>query len=404
MKTFRLLAFALLLLSLFAGCGDQYQLPSGPKPVTPSGPAESDTLKYSLSAFPAQADPHVIGWRVVDHFIRSKHSNWGDMTKIPSSLITYPDVCAWLGGLWFAETTHDDELYNRLVAKFDLLFTTEKNLVPSLPRTEANKVDYYVFGAIPLLIYTRKKEAKYLELGLRYADGQWELPSNPSDTERNWASQGYSWQTRLWIDDMFMITALQAQAYLATGDEKYLERTVKEMVLYLERIQLSNGMFYHSPSARFLWARGNGWMAVGMAEILRLIPDGEKYASYRRTIRAAYQSMMTTLLQTQKSSGMWGQLVDDSEAWAETSGTGMFTYSMAYGVKKGILNKELYGEAVRKAYLELITYLTADYDLKDVCEGTGTGTTRQYYLGRRRLTGDLHGQAALIWTCNILCQ
>ena len=45
----------------------------------------------------------------------------------------------------------------------------------------------------------------------------------------------------------------------------------------------------------------------------------------------------------------------------------------------------------------MLTYLTDDYDLRNVCEGTGERNNYQYYLDRKRLTGDLHGQAALLW-------
>ena len=43
-------------------------------------------------------------------------------------------------------------------------------------------------------------------MGLSYADTQWTLPANATPEEKAWADKGLSWQTRLWIDDMFMIT------------------------------------------------------------------------------------------------------------------------------------------------------------------------------------------------------
>ena len=61
-------------------------------------------------------------------------------------------------------------------------------------------------------------------MGLAFADAQWDNPLPDGLTE----------QTRWWIDDMYMITALQLQAYRATGDAKYLERAAREMVAYLE--------------------------------------------------------------------------------------------------------------------------------------------------------------------------
>jgi len=40
----------------------------------------------------------------------------------------------------------------------------------------------------------------------------------------------------------------------------------------------------------------------------------------------------------------------------------------------------------------------ADNRLRGVCIGTGQSTDAAYYLGRPVVTGDLHGQAALLWT------
>ena len=88
-------------------------------------------------------------------------------------------VGAWLGSLWFTAGTGNDSLYTRLVERFDPLFTTQKNLQPNLYPKDHNVVDFYVFGAVPLEIYKRNHDPKYLELGMKYADGQWELPENP---------------------------------------------------------------------------------------------------------------------------------------------------------------------------------------------------------------------------------
>ncbi|KAA6317165.1 Unsaturated rhamnogalacturonyl hydrolase YteR [termite gut metagenome] len=231
-------------------------------------------------------------------------------------------------------------------------------------------------------------------MGLKYADAQWELPENAKESEIKWHNDGYSWQTRVWIDDMFMITTLQAQAYLVTEDKKYIDRTAREMVLYLDRIQRVNGLFYHTPDVPFFWGRGNGWMAVGMAEVLRILP---KNNPDKGRIEEAYKKMMNTLIGYQDRDGMWGQIIDDPSSWRETSSTAMFTYAMIVGVKNGWLDKKTYGAAARKAWLSLLTYLNEDSNIQNVCEGTGAKNSYQYYLDRRRITGDLHGQAPLLW-------
>lgn len=391
----------LIFVSLLGGiimmsCKDNVPIPD--PDLNPDPDEQIDTLSYNLEKFPEGSTPNEIGVKVTELFIRNPHSYWGNMTTTSKAdHLTYPDVCAWLGALWFSKTTENEELYNKLVDKFELLFTTERNLQPSLTPTASNKVDFYVFGALPLEIYQQKKETKYFDLGMKYAVGQWTLPTNATQSQKDWHNDGYSWQTRLWIDDMFMITALQAQAYLVTGDEKYIERTAREMVLYLDRLQRDNGLFYHALSAPYYWGRGNGWFAVGMAELLRILPEDERYDIYRTRIMEGYKKMMEGLLRYQIYDGMWGQLIDNMSSWRETSGTAMFTYAMITGVKNGWLDKVKYGTAARKAWLSLLTYLDEDYNLSNVCEGTGERNDYQYYLDRRRLTGDLHGQAALLW-------
>lgn len=354
------------------------------------GTISMNAQDYNLKDFPKGSSPDEIGLRIINKYLASPHSRYG-VTKweTPPAQITYPDVCAWLGGLWFADATANGDLYDRLLMRFRPLFSSERHLQP-----KPNHVDNNVFGAIPLAIYQKNKETMYRDLGLLYADTQWEAPADAKPEEKAWADKGFSWQTRIWIDDMFMITAVQAQAYLATGDRKYIDRAAAEMVLYLKEIQRPNGLFHHSPTTPFFWGRGNGWMAVGMAEILRMLPGDNPN---RAVIMEAYRKMMATLLAYQAEDGMWRQLVDDNRAWKESSCTGMFAYAFITGVKSGWLDAKLYGAAARKAWLALVTYINNEDEITDVCAGTNIKNDYQYYLDRPRITGDLHGQAPLIW-------
>jgi rhamnogalacturonyl hydrolase YesR len=94
---------------------------------------------------------------------------------------------------------------------------------------------------------------------------------------------------------------------------------------------------------------------------------------------------------------MWRQLLDDPSSWPETSCTGMFTYAMISGVNKGWLNKKTYGNAARKGWLALTGYITDEGDVREICEGTNKLNDRKYYLNRKRITGDMHGQAPVLW-------
>ncbi len=279
-----------------------------------------------------------------------------------------------------------------MIARFEPLLDKEKRLIP-----KPNHVDASVFGAVPLEIYIQTGYKCYLDIGQAIANKQWAAPTNSSElsTEtRACIQRGLSPQTRFWIDDMYMITALQTQAFRVTGDSNYLNRAALEMAAYLDELQQPNGLFYHAPDVPFFGGRGNGWMAAGMSELLRSLPPD--HPQFPR-IMAGYKRMMATLLKYQGADGMWRQLVDHPESWPETSCTGMFTFAFITGVKNGWLDETTYGDAARKGWLGLISYLNENGDVREICEGTNKKNSLEYYLNRKRLTGDRHGQAPVLW-------
>lgn len=62
--------------------------------------------------FPEGADPVEIGTKITYRFLAQGHSQYGSPLRInePRTQITYPDVCTWLGGLWFAKECGNAEL------------------------------------------------------------------------------------------------------------------------------------------------------------------------------------------------------------------------------------------------------------------------------------------------------
>jgi unsaturated rhamnogalacturonyl hydrolase len=353
------------------------------------GCASGKKTSMSQQPFPPGASPREVGKRIAERYLAQPYGNL-NRTQ-PPRVIIYPETCTWYGALEFAKVTGDNDLKSRLIERFQPLLGSRDTLIP-IP----DHVDYTVFGAVPFELYMQTKDQKYLDLGKRFADNQWSTPSGPRVKPESWYyyNKGMTWQTRMWIDDMFMITAVQSQAYRATGDVKYIDRAAKEMVLYLDSLQRPNGLFYHAPDVPFFWGRGDGWMAAGMSELLRSLPSNNPD---RPRIMQGYKSMMAALLKYQAEDGMWRQLIDDPASWKETSCTGMFTFAFITGVKEGWLEEKVYGPAAKKAWLSLIKYINSDGDITDVCEGTNKKNDRQYYLDRKKNIGDLHGQAPLLW-------
>lgn len=367
----------------------------------------------SPDSFGEVASPLRVGHLIAERFIREPFSQYGSPLRAsePRTQVTYPDVCAWVGALWYARNVGDTLLLRGLEDKFQPLFGEMSGLLP-----KKNHVDNNVFGAVPLELYSLTGDDRYRVMGLEYADSQWRLPDGwvlvPGVERKNamygdaadadicqieqkeWNDRGFSWQTRFWLDDMFMITALQSQAYKITGDREYIDRAAREMVLYLEHMQRENGLFDHGPGAPFAWSRGNGWMAVGMTEVLRALPaDNECYGP----IMESYRRMMSTLVSLQSPEGMWRQVVDDSSMWEESSGSAMFTYALIIGVRNGWLQPAEYAAAARKGWMALCSRVDEAGAVSGVCEGTMLGDNSEHYRQRRSLVGDVHGQAPMLW-------
>ncbi|HTH38391.1 MAG TPA: glycoside hydrolase family 88 protein [Pyrinomonadaceae bacterium] len=327
--------------------------------------------------WPAGSSPRELGKRLAENWVKRDF----EFQSGKRQFLIYPEVCTWYGALNTAKLLKDKDLQARLTTKFNRFLTAEggKNISP------AAHVDYRVIGIVPLEIFVQTKDKKYLDFGKGFADRQWEKTTD----------DGITAEARYWIDDMYMITAIQTQAYRATGDKTYLERAAKTMVAYLDKLQQPNGLFFHAPDAQFYWSRGNGWQAAGMTELLLSLP---KDHPLRPRIVKGYNLMMESLLKYQSDDGLWRQLIDHPESWVETSGTGMITFAFVTGVKKGWLPKKTYGPAARKAWLGLAKHIDPNANVTDVCIGTNKGFSVQYYMDRARAVGDLHGQAATLWS------
>ena len=372
-------------------------------------------LPKDFTDWPEGLDPKTVGNRVIAQFLSTDPEGYNakGFTGYKygnGEYVCYSVASLWVNALEFAFVTGDAPLEERLV-----------NLCrPFLPGgkkqdkvTKPRHVDFNVFGAVPLEIAYLTDDRRFLQLGMKYADDQWAPPREddlkdypkwlvshyvPVEKQQEYLREGYSGQTRLWIDDMYMINLLQTQACRATRDRLYAKRAAKEMVLYLDKLQLEDGLFNHAADVPYRWGRGNGWMAAGMPMILQYLKPGDEH--YDR-ILAGYRKMMATLLRHQRPSGLWGQLVDDPDprSWDETSGSLMFAYGFIMGCRHSWLDAATYAPAARKAYLAVARRLDGYGNVPDVCIGTGAKDSREYYYAREHVNGDPHGQAPLLWCC-----
>ncbi len=109
-----------------------------------------------------------------------------------------------------------------------------------------------------------------------------------------------------------------------------------------------------SPNGKkVLWARGNGWAMAALARVLEDLPDDRE--EDRLEYETTFKKMAETLIQVQGEDGFWRMNLDDHahDIRPETSGTVFFAYGLTWGINHGLLDKETYYPAVRKAFLGL---------------------------------------------------
>lgn len=372
-------------------------------------PLPARAAEDHFSDWPEGTSPKFIGTKLTERFLSNLRSKEKSGKKFE---IRYPEVVTWYGALTFSKASGQEKLGAELITRADPLFAESTHIMPP-----PDHVDRNVLGALAAEVYMQADHKRALEIAKQYADIQWQPTEEivnkgdeggkpqgglswrfDAEAKQN-MDQGLSWQTRYWIDDMYMITMAQGQMYRASKDRKYIDRAAKEMVSYLDKLQEPNGLFQHAPDVPFFWGRGNGWMAAGMAELLRSLP---KDNPDRERILAGYRKMMATLKETQSESGMWRQLVDDPKSWPESSCTGMFTFALVTGVKEGWLDAAAYGPVARKGWIALAGFVHGNGDVCQVCVGTDKKNSRDYYLQRPRALGDYHGQAAVLWSATAL--
>jgi unsaturated rhamnogalacturonyl hydrolase len=168
-----------------------------------------------------------------------------------------------------------------------------------------------------------------------------------------------------WIDALQMAMPVYAKLGVLNNDPRYFEK-MHRIFLYTKNTHGDKGLYstedhlwwrdkdfdppYKEPNGKnCYWSRGNGWVLAAMARVLDIIPaDAVGRDDYLKT----FKEMAEALAAVQRQDGFWNVSLYDPTNFGgkETSGTAFFTYGMAWGINKGILDKEKYLPIVTKAW------------------------------------------------------
>lgn len=178
-----------------------------------------------------------------------------------------------------------------------------------------------------------------------------------------------------WCDSLFMAPPVWMQLFAATGDERYLDFAVKNWWRTTDYLYDPSEHLYFRDSTYFerretngkkiFWSRGNGWVMAGLVRILQLLPTNHPS---RVRFERLFQQMADTILGGQQPDGLWhSSLLDpDSYPLKESSGSGFYTYALAWGVNQGLLDGGKFKPGVRKAWTALVDSVDRDGKLTHV--------------------------------------
>ena len=199
----------------------------------------------------------------------------------------------------------------------------------------------------------------------------------------------------LWLDDLYMAVPAIAQMGKLTGDKKYFDDAVKQILQYSQRMfNKEKGVYMHgwvesmNIHPQFHWARANGWAFVAMADLLDVLPENH---AGRKAVLQQFQALAKGVVSYQSGKGFWHQLLDRNDSYLETSATAMYAYCLAKGSNKGWLEPMVYAPAALLAWNAVSTKVNDKGQIEGTCVGTGMAFDPAFYYYRPTNVYAAHG-------------
>lgn len=204
----------------------------------------------------------------------------------------------------------------------------------------------------------------------------------------------------LWLDDLFMGVPALAQMGKLTGDQKYYDDAVRQVIQFSERMfNHEKGLFMHgwiqgmNEHPQFHWGRANGWAVMTMVELLEVLPQNHEG---RARVVELLRKHIRGLANYQSEKGFWHQLIDKNDSYLETSATAIYTYAIARAINRGYVDGKVYGPMVCLAWNAVAGKVTDNGQVEGTCVGTGMGFDPAFYYYRPINVYAAHGYGPVL--------
>jgi rhamnogalacturonyl hydrolase YesR len=199
----------------------------------------------------------------------------------------------------------------------------------------------------------------------------------------------------LWLDDMFMGVPTIAYLGKTTGDRRYYDDAVRQVLQYSKRMFNPRlGIYMHGyvegmrDHPEFHWARANGWALMSMVDVLEVLPKDHKgYKAVLDQLRAHIKGLASY----QTKEGFWHQLIDRNDTYQETSATAIYAFAIARAVNRGYVDAAMYGPMANLAWNAVASRVLANGQIEGTCVGTGMAFDPAFYAYRPTSVKAAHG-------------
>ncbi len=172
-----------------------------------------------------------------------------------------------------------------------------------------------------------------------------------------------------WIDALQMAMPVFTRLGVVYQDTAYF-RKMYDLYAFTKYKHGGNGLYdpqtnlwwrdkdfvppYREPNGEgCYWSRGNGWVVAALVRTLQMLPVTDPhYAEYL----ADFRDMCHALLPLQRTDGFWNVSLRDSTHFGgkELSGTALFVYGFAWGMRQGLLDKKTFRTATVRGWNAMV--------------------------------------------------
>ncbi len=206
-------------------------------------------------------------------------------------------------------------------------------------------------------------------------------------------------ENTIWADDLFMAVSFLARMGKMTGDVKYFDDAANQVLNYHKYLwHAGKELYYHcfhtdvNEHGVAHWSRANGWMLMAKADLLSVLP---KSHPKREALIEDFKTQIKGILQYQGRNGLWYQVLDKTDSYEEITGTAMFVFGIAKGVREGWINKD-YIYAAEQGLKGMNLKMTDKGDVTSICVGTGIMPSLTFYYNRPTQENDPMGEGPVL--------